>query len=1246
MPLTIPANGASQAIYLDMSGSIMRYSIGTLTTPSTYTSFIAGDWPVTINNTPSPSSSNILKVVATQNLTITGGNTYYFTAGSAFITFDGSYNGVTNSTITISGIGSWLGFVYSNNKSNIGVQNFTTARTGGSTLAGGWLCYNSFGAGATGCFITNCTNNAPITGNDCGGLCGSGVASSGGVVSITNCTNNGSIGTFNGGLVGTNCALSSASSSITFTNCTNNGNVGGSADTYSGGITGYNCATNGGTLNFINCTNNGTIGGGLCGGICGQDCGVGSGNGGGSVNFTNCINTGDISGNFAGGLAGQGISANSPKASTMVGCYNVGNIRGTNAGGLFGANLGSNTGTNTRVDISGCYSIATTISATGGGIIGGNNGGTYTNNPTINITNCYAYNYTTPANSIIVAASYTKPTVQTNCYIPTTGWSDASANASLTGTPTSISTNNPGTTWTMVTAGTPYVLSAYNAALYSPNSASASTDYTSAAGLFQSGYTYQILYTGQAANVTTPRVFVSKGTAPFYKSYNSNTFALTKTVSGSISVSINSSTGVLSFVIVPFIISADGASQAIYLRMSGVSMQYSIGSLTTPSTWTTILSEYWPAPTINSNPGSSSVLKVLATEALTMSSNTGGASGYFLAGSEYVTFDGSGNTITIDTIALYPGFIENGTSTTNGYANVVVQNFTTTISGASTLLAGGGWLCQSYFGAGVSGNTITGCTNLSDGVISATDAGGIAGSNVGSGSGGVLTITNCANAAAISSAATSAGGIIGSQAGSTSGLVTITKCFSTGDITGQQAGGIAGSSFATNTSQNCIIGQCYSTGNIGGTNAGGITGSNIGYSSSGSYTGLVDISNCYSLGTIATTTGGICGGLSGVTYSTSATIRITNSYSSGALSGTGAGLVAVSLTTPNITLTTPNTFVAGGSWTDASASTSLAGTPTNLTTSNPGSTWTTIVSNTPYVLSAYNAALYSPSSASSSNNYTSAPGLFQSDYTYQIVYSTQASNVLTARVFASKGTAPSYNSYNFNTFTFTNPNGVVGSQISATINASNGVLDFILPYPCFLEGTKILCFENNEEVYRPVESLQKGDLVKTICHGYMPINMMGITNLYNPGNDYRIVNRLYKCPKENYPTLFEDLYITGCHSILVSVMTDDQWENTKAVNKTIYVTDNHFRLIACADEKAEPYNKEGFMNIYHIALDHHDIYMNYGIYANGLLVESCSIECLIYSNMKLLGKDESVVSQDGDNVFNNMTKQQQLVQTC
>jgi hypothetical protein len=53
---------------------------------------------------------------------------------------------------------------------------------------------------------------------------------------------------------------------------------------------------------------------------------------------------------------------------------------------------------------------------------------------------------------------------------------------------------------------------------------------------------------------------------------------------------------------------------------------------------------------------------------------------------------------------------------------------------------------------------------------------------------------------------------------------------------------------------------------------------------------------------------------------------------------------------------------------------------------------------------------------------------------------------------------------------------------------------------------KILCFENNEEVYRPIESLQKGDLVKTIYNGYIPVYMIGTTSLYNPGNNYRITN--------------------------------------------------------------------------------------------------------------------------------------------
>jgi hypothetical protein len=816
-----------------------------------------------------------------------------------------------------------------------------------------------------------------------------------------------------------------------------------------------------------------------------------------------------------------------------------------------------------------------------------------------------------------------------------------------------------------------------------------------------------------------------------------------------------------------------------------------VGTLTTPGSYTPISSGEWPLTITNSNPGAGSILRVVATNNLTFTSSYGNTSGYLITGSTYITFDGSGNTITLNGITGYPGFIQNGTNVAFGKANIVVQNFTTAVLNSSTLVASAGWLCQQYFGRSSLANSITGCTN--NGVISASNCGGIVGINAGDA--GVLTITNCTNSGVISASSAGgmlgfggganggsvtftnctnsglisgiqAGGIVGRSAGFSNGTCTITNCFSTGNITGQYSGGIAGSSFAINTNKLCSISNCYSTGNISGEIAGGIVGANVGSSSTSLYTGVVNITNSYSLGTIATTCGGICGGDIGLSYSNKANINITNSYSYGALSGTGAGLVAASLTSTNITLTTSNTYVAAGSWSDATANTNLTGDPLGVGIPNKGTTWTSISANTPYLLSSYwlltnPTQIYTPNSVNSSTNFSSVAGSY-SPGIYSIQSSSQVGSTITFNVDAIAGTSPIYYGYyNNNIYTFTNTNGSTG-PITGTINTSNGVLDFIVPppptltsitpftssstlavvtisyanlvtngnevvgnnpyvflvnsvssgslsfgttqgtatpwnastnktinasnnaywspplggvsglfnafsvviqdsigglsspnvdvqvsvpYPCFLEGTKILCFENNEEVYRPVESLQKGDLVKTIYNGYMPVCMMGTTSIYNPGNDYRVANRIYKCPREKYPTLFEDLYITGCHSILVPWMTNDQWENTKAVNGNIYVTDNHFRLIACADEKAEPFNKEGFMNIYHIALDHHDICMNYGIYANGLLVESCSIDFLIqYSNMKILAENSNVAYEDVGNVSNNMTRQ--LVDTC
>ena len=119
--------------------------------------------------------------------------------------------------------------------------------------------------------------------------------------------------------------------------------------------------------------------------------------------------------------------------------------------------------------------------------------------------------------------------------------------------------------------------------------------------------------------------------------------------------------------------------------------------------------------------------------------------------------------------------------------------------------------------------------------------------------------------------------------------------------------------------------------------------------------------------------------------------------------------------------------------------------------------------------------------------------------------------------------------------------------------------------------------------------------------------MIGYREIYNPICQERIKDKLYKCTYKNFPEVFEDLVITGCHSILVDNFKDDeQVEKTRKLLGDIYSTDDKWRLPACIDERCLHYEKEGTFTIYHLALDNDDYYMNYGIYANGLVVETCS----------------------------------------
>jgi hypothetical protein len=199
---------------------------------------------------------------------------------------------------------------------------------------------------------------------------------------------------------------------------------------------------------------------------------------------------------------------------------------------------------------------------------------------------------------------------------------------------------------------------------------------------------------------------------------------------------------------------------------------------------------------------------------------------------------------------------------------------------------------------------------------------------------------------------------------------------------------------------------------------------------------------------------------------------------------------------------------------------------------------------------------------------------------------------------------------------------------------------------CFKKDTKIL----TDNGYIKIQKLKIGDMIKTAKHGFKPILLTGYRQMYNRALVERNKNQLYKCTNEKYPEIFEDLIITGSHSILVDEFkpfaTDTnlyqhdpfrientqseslflfinardmdgsnedkskgqgEREKTLQILHKIYITDDKYRLPACVDERAVVYPVSGEFTIYHIALENDDHYTNYGIYANGLLVESCSI---------------------------------------
>jgi hypothetical protein len=468
----------------------------------------------------------------------------------------------------------------------------------------------------------------------------------------------------------------------------------------------------------------------------------------------------------------------------------------------------------------------------------------------------------------------------------------------------------------------------------------------------------------------------------------------------------------------------------IYIQQSGNDIQYQSNS--TSGSWTNISS--WPVTIINTNPVAGNILTVsIITNILISDSTVGtGTNGYFITGSNYITYDGSGKTITIKNVTGYLGLIQNGSLTTDGYHAITVKNINSAATNSFLISVSGvraGWICGPYFGrniknisgyvaitvdncsnSGIVNNSatinsgslnggicagafcfngvgnisncsnsgvvsgseaggicgafpaqgngsvsITNCSN--SGVISGSNAGGITGSVAGQNNGSV-SITNCTNSGLISS--NNAGGITGSSAGN-NGTVSITNCNNSGTISGSNSGGITGNRFGNNTNNLCSIINCYNTANINGSNSGGITGASVGYNDNATYTPNILIQNSYSLGSIASTCGGIFGGTDGSFYTTNIPIvNITNCYSSyDSIDSNGRPIISSTLPTDvrNLIISRSTNIYTSliSRWSDSDANRALFGALSIYRNSrlykyyhNFGEVWYSNQNNTPF----------------------------------------------------------------------------------------------------------------------------------------------------------------------------------------------------------------------------------------------------------------------------------------------------------
>ena len=197
---------------------------------------------------------------------------------------------------------------------------------------------------------------------------------------------------------------------------------------------------------------------------------------------------------------------------------------------------------------------------------------------------------------------------------------------------------------------------------------------------------------------------------------------------------------------------------------------------------------------------------------------------------------------------------------------------------------------------------------------------------------------------------------------------------------------------------------------------------------------------------------------------------------------------------------------------------------------------------------------------------------------------------------------------NTNSITFTNLSISIGTGYVVRVTTLVGetpsydrTAPSTLDVTCFVEGTEILCNVNGEEKYVEIQNIKVSDEIKTLNHGMKKVR--NIVN-FNFVND-KSISQICKIPSNNG----KDLLVTGNHSLLVDSLTEQEKKNVLKVWDDLKKVDGKYLLLASLSNKCEKVNDSKTYNLFHLVLESEDEEQQFGVYANGILCETMSINC-------------------------------------